>query len=118
MSNRQKLKPIPAFLPPKISLRYNGYLCGKCGGAIASIDLHEGTTPASIQCFATEGCSGKMDSLGYPDGEPPSEIPLWIQWYRPETLEEVPNHLKRHVRNGGLLRMATKEAPDWVKAAA
>jgi hypothetical protein len=118
VSNRKKLKAVPQYRPPVVALRYNGWVCEKCRDGVASIDLHEGTTPGQIRCFATEGCDGVMNSLGYPEGEPPAEFPLVLQWYRPESLGETPVVMREYVKKGGLLRRAMKDAPDWVKVIA
>lgn len=101
-----------------LSGRYNGWLCNECNGGFISLDVDRGTTPMHIPCFATEGCRGVAVSMGYPDGPPPAEPILY--WYKPskEEFNRLSVEMQDHVRNGGLVRMATEAAPEWVKKVA
>jgi hypothetical protein len=87
----------------------NAYRCRSCGGVIATVDRHEGTTPMFLRCRAKDGCDGTMVSAMYPAGPPPAGLPpvAW-EWYRPA--EGALRRLKRsdpathaHVLAGGLL---------------
>jgi hypothetical protein len=99
--------------------KYNGYECEICGSTYVTVDLHEGVTPSSAPCLSTRGCQGRAYSLGYPKGAPPARLgkPL-IEWYRPtpEQFKTLQPAVQQHVRRGGLVRRAGKDAPDWVKA--
>lgn len=50
----------------------NRYTCEACQGSIVTMDVDEGTTPFMLQCRATEGCEGMMQSSMYRgvEGEP------------------------------------------------
>lgn len=108
-------KPKPAGIPEEIR-RYNGYRCEACRGRWLTVDLNEGVTPMFSPCFATEGCRGRAVSLGYPPGPPPGDMPLLIEWYAPANTRGLSYEAKDHVNKGGLIRRATEQAPDWVKA--
>lgn len=101
--------------------KYNGYICDTCDKGFLTLDIDYGTTPPYTPCFATEDCRGKAHSMGYPDGEPPAELgePI-ILWYKPDEEERatLAPWMEAYVENGGLLRKASKDAPDWVKAGA
>jgi hypothetical protein len=94
--------------------KYNGYKCPACGGAWLSVDLDEGVTPMFSPCFAMEGCRGTAYSMGYPSG-PPKNLPLLIEWYKPVTTLGLSYEAKLYVEKGGLVRRATRNAPDWVR---
>lgn len=130
MSNRKKIKnkpdPLSGFPTvrklitelDKTPLKYNGYLCDTCESGFLSIDVDEGTTPMFSPCFATEGCEGQAHSMGYPAGPPPEVLgdPI-IMWYKPDPSEynTLDPELIIYAERGGLIRKATKSAPDWVK---
>lgn len=128
MSNRRRARPHAerpaqgrsgAAKPPrditKPALnRYNGYKCAACGGAWLTVDLDEGVTPMFSPCFATEGCRGTANSMGYPSGPPPN-LPLLIEWYKPIRTGPVSYEMSQHLRSGGLMRRAAKGAPAWVQ---
>jgi DNA-directed RNA polymerase subunit RPC12/RpoP len=129
VSNRKRPKKDPPRRPYKIRkwqesdlaeeptiYRYNGYKCRECGGAWLTVDLNEGVTPFTTPCFATENCGGVAYSMGYPTSEPPKDLPLLIEWYKPVTTRGLSLELAEHVQKGGLLRRARKDAPEWVKA--
>jgi hypothetical protein len=81
----------------------NIYTCDRCFGHVVTVDLVEGTTPFTIVCRATKGCSGAMRSSMYrvfdqtmrPD----------FEWYRPgdAELDGLRPATADHVRMGGLL---------------
>lgn len=126
MSNRKKIKaadfsPLQADLVPTFggfAGRYNGYICEKCDKGWLTLDIDQGVTPMFSPCFATEGCDGQAHSMGYPQGDPPAQLgaPI-IHWYKPTEGEfkQLTPELQDHVRRGGLIRKATKDAPEWVK---
>lgn len=106
----------------------NLYVCESCEGVIATIDVHDGTTPAFLGCRATDGCTGMMQSQWYPPepwadrftahlgkiveaGKVESrdldvEIPdVTFEWYRPNPREtkKLKGEVRDHVAQGGLL---------------
>lgn len=108
-----RLKPPRDETRPRLN-RYNGYHCPSCGGRWLTVDLDEGATPMFSPCFAKEGCRGTANSMGYPKGSPPN-LPLLIEWYWPMSLSGLSMEMAEHVRRGGLMRRATKTAPEWVQ---
>lgn len=105
----------------------NLYVCEVCEGAIATVDVHDGTTPAFLGCRATEGCTGMMQSQWYPpepwpdlfvamlatvtgqkvekrmvELEPPK---VSHEWYRPTPKEtkKLDGDVPEYVSRGGLL---------------
>lgn len=91
---------------PESANAKNLYRCQACGEAIVTINRVEGTTPFTLGCRATEGCTGRMTSSFY-RLPPDAPEPTW-EWYRPGA-----NKLRRlkrrdpatadHVERGGLL---------------
>lgn len=78
----------------------NRYTCRRCGGSIVTMDVDEGTTPFMLNCRATEGCEGTMESSFYKgvDGEPE------FVWRKPTPAEyEAANEaMRHHFDKGGL----------------
>lgn len=124
MSNRKRIKglrpDVEVLDEPSSGFagRYNGYICEKCNKGYLTLDVDNGVTPMFMPCFATQGCDGRAHSLGYPNGEPPAFLgePV-IHWVRPSKQEfmNLPASLRDHVRQGGLIRKATANTPEWVK---
>lgn len=125
MSNRKKLtrkgnRPVLPSIDEafKYPLRYNGYICERCGKGYLTLDIDNGVTPMFMPCLATQGCEGRAHSMMYPEGEPPAELgePI-IHWYKPtgEEFKKLSPAVQQHVSRGGLARKATEAAPDWVK---
>jgi hypothetical protein len=115
MSNKRRLKSQPPAAIPAETRKYNGYKCEKCGGVWGTVDLNRGVTPMFEPCFATEGCTGRAHSMGYPKSPPPKDLPILIEWYAPASVRNLPESIKAHVYRGGLVRRATADAPEWVK---
>lgn len=93
----------------------NAWQCERCGGVLAAIHVHEGTTPMFLACRAPHSapapaCQGRMMSSGYPPGPVPDRIRLAIawEWRLPTSTErkrwrrENPAMLD-HVNRGGLV---------------
>lgn len=86
--------------------RENFYYDNGCRFGLVTVDLHAGTTPMFIACKNPKGCSGVMNSMGYPD---PSQKPKWLGpathgWYRPERVDDDQEDEKTdHIMDGGLL---------------
>lgn len=80
----------------------NRYTCQKCGGQIVTEDRDEGTTPFMIDCEATKGCPGPMQSAFY-QGVGPGESATFI-WRKPTPREYKRAHpaMKQHFDQGGL----------------
>lgn len=77
--------------------RINQYTCTTCGGAITTIDRDAGTTPMFLNCRATEGCGGRMQSHMY--RVDPTLEPEW-EWYKPTNPKGAD---REYVKMGGLL---------------
>lgn len=80
----------------------NRYTCRTCGKHVVTEDQDEGTTPFTIRCKATLGCSGIMESSCY-RGVEDSEVPSFI-WRKP-TPSEISRATKpmlEHFAMGGL----------------
>lgn len=108
-------------LPPPVPAepqRLNAYKCNRCHSYTVTIDLHVGTTPATLRCRANGlqpheqgACTGTARSAFYPrlpwPSNAPAPLPTW-EWYTPSgTLAE---QMRRrggpeweHVERGGLL---------------
>ena len=96
---RQAEKPLSLPAPKAAAPgRLNQYTCRTCGGTITTIDRHEGVTPWSLNCRATEGCDGVMQSHIY-RGVDPNTTPEW-EWFKPRKLPKGPMY--EHVKMGGL----------------
>ncbi len=86
--------------------RENYYHDRLCRYGIVTIDLHAGTTPMFIACRNPNGCTGVMESAGYP---PLQAKPAWLgpptfEWYRPDSVDdELEDEQTDHIMNGGLL---------------
>lgn len=79
----------------------NKYTCRLCGKHIITEDRDEGTTPFMIDCKATKGCPGTMQSAFYrvTGDEPPTFI-----WRKPTRGEYKRAHpaMRQHFDQGGL----------------
>lgn len=111
--------PKPAFKPPRDPNKpalnhYHVYKCPACMGMWLGVELDQGTIPMFSPCFALQGCRGTATMVGERVGAPPN-LPLLIEWYEPSTYSGLSYEMKNHVRDGGLVRRATRNAPDWVK---
>lgn len=75
----------------------NAYECPDCSAHIVTIDRHPGVTPFMTKCGI---CGGFAQSKMY-------RVADWLEptheWYRPESLEEVPLGSADHIANGGLI---------------
>ena len=83
----------------KTKPRINQYTCRTCGKSIVTIDRDVGVTPAMLNCRATNGCSGIMDSARYrvrPGLKPNYE------WYKPGNLDVYDRDMREHIEKGGL----------------
>ena len=80
----------------------NRYTCQACGGRIVTEDRDEGTTPFMIDCKATKGCPGPMQSACY-RGVGIDE-PVNFIWRKPTREEYRRAHrlMKQHFDQGGL----------------
>ncbi len=96
---------------------YLGYLCERCGGSWAAVQVDEGVRPALLYCLATEHCGGPVVLLINPEGPPPDSVPLIFEWFKPKgNLSFRDNPLLNvHLANDGLLSRPLPLAPDWVK---
>lgn len=97
---------------PALNL-YSTYKCPACMGMWLGVELDNGVTPTFSPCFALQGCRGTAFVTAIA-AAPPS-LPILVEWYEPTTTSGLSFEMKEHVRNGGLVRRATKNAPDWVK---
>lgn len=79
----------------------NIYTCDKCKGHVVTVDKDRGVTPFMIECKATDGCKGMMQSSIYRVFD--QEMRADYEWYRPTAPEVVKPHLQHHVDQGGLL---------------
>lgn len=101
--------------------RYNAYICQTCDKAYLTLDIDHGTTPGTMQCFATEGCEGTAVSMGYPEGDPPEAFgPPIIHWVKPnkaqlDRIRTVKPSLYDYASRGGLICQATTATPEWVR---
>lgn len=91
--------------------RLNAYRCPTCGKFTVTADVDDGTTPATLGCRATPGCTGMAYSLGYPDADRwPAAVPRtpgW-EWYAPDAaaMQRVRHQggaMWAHVSAGGLM---------------
>lgn len=82
--------------------KINQYTCQTCGETITTIDRDEGTTPFMLDCFATQNCSGTMQSHLYLVDQ---MLKPNFEWYKPDlkSLKNRKRHLREHVALGGLL---------------
>ena len=80
----------------------NRYTCQACGGQIVTEDRHEGTTPFMIDCMATNGCAGPMQSACYRGVG--VEEPVTFIWRKPTRQEYKRAHraMKDHFVMDGL----------------
>lgn len=96
--------------------RENVYSCETCGGHIVTVDRDPGVTPMFLGCRATDGCTGRMHSNGYPDpATKPAHIgPATWEWFRPASTKGMSAGMRQHVEQGGLeLReIATQRDPQ------
>jgi len=84
-------------------MRFNTYTCQQCKKEIVTREIDEGTTSFLLQCRATEGCPGKMESAFY--SRIPANIePTW-EWYRrSDTNIMGPDELEHHTKGGLFIR--------------
>lgn len=86
--------------------RENFYYDHACRFGLVTVDIHAGTTPMFMSCRNPRGCSGVMNSMGYPSLE---SKPKWLGdpthgWYRPDFVDDDKDDAETdHVMNGGLL---------------
>lgn len=82
----------------------NRYTCVKCRGHIITEDRDQGTTPFMIDCYATKGCPGPMQSEFYRGDFVNSAEPATKIWRRPTREEYRRAHpaMKQHFDMGGL----------------
>lgn len=80
--------------------RINQYTCRTCGKYIVTIDRDVGVTPAMLNCRATHGCSGIMDSARY---RVRPGLKLNYEWYKPENLDGFDRDMREHIEMGGLV---------------
>lgn len=96
----------------KLIGRENYYYDRACRFGLVTIDLHAGTTPMFLACRNPRGCSGVMNSMGYPEVGKPA----WLGepthgWYRPDSVDDDKEDEETdHVMSGGLLLRELKEA--------
>ena len=88
----------------------NAYECEACGAYIVTVDCHPGVTPFMTRCGL---CHGIAQSKMYRAAD-------WLEptheWYRPDTLEGIPEQAHDHLSNGGLILRAIDGA-TWRKDA-
>lgn len=100
--------------------RYHVYICDECMLGYEAVDLDEGATPSQGPCLRTEGCPGTAVSFPIEHGPEvhSDDFPVLVEFYRPRNLREIRNEssaVASHVIRGGLMRKASKDAPQWVK---
>jgi len=80
----------------------NIYQCTDCCGVVVTIDRDEGVTPFMIDCKATKGCTGIMESHFYRCDQ---MYRAEFEWYRPGRLERLflNRQTKEHFKMGGLI---------------
>lgn len=83
-------KEIPNWrlLPWKLNL----YICPKCNMGFTTVDIHEGTTPATLSCVNRKSrCLGRAVTQGYPHERPVAQhVPEPIyEFYKPTDEELV-----------------------------
>ncbi len=81
--------------------RKNIYVCVACGGHIVTVDRAEGTTPFMVNCQATDGCTGHMESSFYRVWD--QRIRPSHEWYKETSLEGLTPAVLHHVQMGGLM---------------
>lgn len=89
--------------------KINIYCCEACRGHIVTRDLAEGVTPFLVQCEATDGCKGKMQSSLYRVFD--QKMLESHEWYRPEAAQELAVWEWDHVSRGGLLLRKRQAVP-------
>lgn len=95
--------------------RENYYYDRGCRYGLVTVDLHAGNTPMFLSCKNPKGCSGVMNSMGYPD---PASKPAWLGepthgWYRPDFVDDDKDDPETdHVMSGGLLLRELKGKSD------
>ena len=77
----------------------NIYTCQKCGKAIVTVDMDEGVTPFMLECRATPGCNGVMQSAFY---AVPQYLTPHFEWFKPKSLQGYSPEMKNHIKLGGL----------------
>jgi hypothetical protein len=86
----------------------NVYTCLKCNRSIITVDVDDGTTPFMLDCRATPGCDGVMQSAFY---DVPVGLPPDFEWFKPKSLKDYSPEMKEHIQKGGLdLRPVQPEA--------
>lgn len=94
---------------------YRGYRCEGCEGFWATVQLEEGILLDIGFCLATEGCRGLVVALMPTDEPPPSDVPVYLEWYTPDRLLSARHYkINEHIAKGGLLARTTIYAPLWV----
>ena len=81
----------------------NIYVCEQCFGHVVTVDLVEGVTPFMMECRATAGCKGAMQSSFYRVFD--QRMKPAFEWYKPDAAEmaTLKPWSKEHVDKGGLL---------------
>lgn len=78
--------------------KINQYTCRTCAGVITTVDRDYGTTTVMLNCRATEGCTGTMDSSYY---QVEQALTPQYEWFRPAKLPRD-SGMRWHLQMGGL----------------
>jgi len=113
-NGRAVRKKKPEAIPEEINL-FHTYKCEDCKKVFQAVDLNDGLTDFYELCFATYGCQGRAVSQLNHSSRMNPNIPVLIEFYAPAHVRGLSYELQAHVKKGGLIRRASKNAPEWVK---
>jgi len=95
----------------------NAYICPECMKVLLTVHIHEGITPAFVQC-KEKGCKGMAISFMY--RLPPAlimdqKMKPSHEWYMPGPVElgMMPQGSKDHAKNGGLFLRERTDAETF-----
>ncbi len=88
--------------------RINQYTCRTCGESIVTLAKDYGTTPMMLNCRATVGCDGMMQSMMHMVNQ---SLKPDFEWYKPKN-KVKDRAMREHVAMGGLMIRRYMKLPE------